>query len=416
MSPAAALLWAMSVSTERSVEAAVGGRFETLVGVVPDTSFVDARASVAFAVVPVAGLEIQRDRYELAVLYRPRAYWRFPNPVDMSRPLLLHQAALTHRLDLTTRTSWNNHFDGSIGEVDYTLASIVFDPTQPTVPNDSVTKLVRFNASTGLGHQLTHRASTGLTLAASYSAPLDRTENPTYFTSLGASAEPFYRYVLGGRDQAALAAGVGYAWFQDASNYLFVTPNLTWTHTFNRQTEGSIAGGVAYVHALDSSELSDTEAGDTDVTPTAEVELRSRAYGERGFYVDAGGTAEYRWFLDPILGRPVRRAGGGLFAQVELPPDWTAGAAVSFFTTVGESAFEPLDETRFVRRDGTMLRIDAPVTYRLSDLLGLEFGVRSNLRGPPVSEGLDFDRVELWFYGALRVVFDPKDRESGWAR
>src|SRR6188472_3158248 len=134
MLPAAALVWAMNVSAERSVQAAVGGRFEALVGVVPDTSLENTEASVALAVIPVAGLAAQRESYELTLLYRPRVYWRFPNPVDLSRPLLLHQAALTHRLALSRRTSWTNHLDGSIGEVDYTLSSVVFDPTQPTVP------------------------------------------------------------------------------------------------------------------------------------------------------------------------------------------------------------------------------------------------------------------------------------------
>ncbi len=416
MSPAAALLWAMNVSAERSLQAAVGGRFETLVGVVPETSLMDSEASVAMAVIPVAGLDARRQNYQLAILYRPRIYWRFPNPVNFTRPLLLHQGVLTHRLALSRRTSWTNQLDGSIGEIDYTLASAVFDPTQPTVPDESITKLVRVNAATGIGHSLTTRASTGFTLSGSYSAPLNRSEDPDYLTSLDGEIEPYYTYQFGTRDSGTLACAAGYAWFQDESSFFAVTPSLTWGHDFSRQTAGALGAGLAYLQVLESSDPDGPAPGDTDVTPTAEASIKSRVLGERGMKVDAGVAAEYRWFFDPVLGRPVQRAGGGVFTQVNLPPDWTAGAAVSFFTTVGQDKFEPTEEEGIVRRDETILRIDAPVTYRITRLLGLEFGVRSALRGPPVADGVDLDRVELWFYGALRLVFDPKDQDSGWSR
>ncbi len=417
MSPAAALVWAMNVSAERSMQAAVGGRFETLVGVVPDTSLMDAEASVAMALIPVAGMEATRPSYQLTLLYRPRLYWRFPNPVDLSRPLLLHQGLLTHRLVLSPRTSWTNHVDGSIGEVDYTLASVVFDPTQPTVPDDSVTKLVRLNASTGFGHLLTGRASTGVTLSGSYSAPLDRAENPDYLTSLEGAIEPYYRYQFGPRDSGTAAVSAGYAWFQDESSFFAVSPNFAWGHDFSRRTQGTFGAGVTYMRVLESSDPEEGPApGDTDITPTADAQIKSRLLGERGMYVDGGAMAEYRWFFDPVVGRPVQRAGGGFFTQAELPPDWSAGAAVSFFTTVGTDRFEPDEDLATIRRDETMLRVDVPITYSLTRLLGLEFGVRSTLRGPPVADGLDFDRVEFWAYGALRLVFDPKDRDSGWSR
>jgi hypothetical protein len=377
----------------------------------------DSEASVAMAVIPVAGLDAQRDNYQLSLLYRPRIYWRFPNPVDFTRPLLLHQGVLTHRWSLSRRTTWTNQLDGSIGEIDYTLASAVFDPTQPTVPDESVTKLVRLNAATGIGHRLTTRASTGFTLSGSYSAPLDRDDDPDYLTSLDGVVEPYYTYQFTSRDSGTLAAGAAYAWFQDESSYFVVTPSLAWGHNFSRRTAGTLGAGVAYLQVLETSEDSGGPTpGEVDFTPTADASIKSRVLGERGMYVDAGAAAEYRWFFDPVVGRPVQRAGGGLFSQVNLPPDWTAGAAVAFFTTVGQSEFEPVQEVGVVRRDETMLRIDAPVTYRISRLVGLEFGVRSTLRGPPVADGLELDRVELWFYGALRLVFDPKDQDDGWSR
>ncbi len=413
MSPAAALVWAMNFSSERSLEAAVGGRFETLVGVVPDTSFSDTEASVAFAVVPVAGLHLMHGRTELTVVYRPRLFWRFPNPVNFSRPLLLHQAGLDHSYQLSPRTTWTNGLDGSIGEIDYALASLVYDPSQPSVPSGEITKIVRVNASSGIGHQLTGRASTGMGVSGSYNSPLD-TSDTSYIRSAEAGLTPYYGYRVTSRDAFTLGAGVGYAWFENESTYLAVTPNLQLSHDFSRRTSGSLGGGVAYMRVMETTDPDGPAPGDTDFSPTADLSLKSRVYGKRGESVETGVFAQYQWYFDPVLGRPVQRAGGGLLGAMELAPDWTAGLSVSFFTTVGEDEFATTEEMDVVRQDQTMLRIDAPISYDINPLLGLEFGVRSNLRGPPIADGLAFTDVEFWAYGALRIVFDPKDKDQGW--
>lgn len=416
MSPAAALLWAMTFSTERSLQAAVGGRLEAQVGVVPDTSFDDSEASVAFAVVPVAGIQVQSDRTELTALYRPRAYWRFPNPISLERPLILHQANLDHVYQVSPRTSWRNRFAGSIGEVDYSLSSLVFDPSQPSVPSTDVTELVRVGGSTALGHQLTSRTTAGVALEGSYNSPLDTSDEAFFVRSFDAEIAPFWGYAITRRDDVTLGVPVGYAWFDEEATYLIATPNLLFGHDFTRLTSGGLGVGLAYLRVLDSLDPAGPEVGETDVTPTGDARLESRVYGERGKYVDVGAVAQYRWYFDPVLGRPAQRAGGGVFGGMTLPPKWTVGVAVSFYTTVRESVFESAEEEELVRRDQTMLRIDAPVSYDINRFLGLEFGVRSNLRGPALSEGLDLSDVELWFYGALRVVFDPKDKQAGWMR
>ena len=414
MSPAAALLWAMTFSTERSLQAAVGGRFETMVGVVPDNTFEGTEASVAFSVVPVAGIQVHSDRTELTALYRPRAYWRFPNPMSLERPLILHQANLEHQYLLSERTTWLNRAYGSIGEVDYTLSSLVFDPSQPSVPKDSVTNLVRFGGTTALAHQLTHRASAGVALAGNYNSPLDTSEETVFVRSADAEVAPYWGYHLTPRDSLTLEAGVGYAWFDAEATYLTVMPNLVLGHDFTEQTNGGVGVGVAYLRVLDGIASDGPAAGDTDVSPTGEAHLTTHVYSERGRYVDAGVSAQYQWYFDPVVGRPVQRAGGGVFGTFTLLPDWTMGAAVSFFTTVGESTFETAEEATTVRTDQTMLRIDAPVSYDINRFLGLEFGVRSNFRGPAIADGLHLSEVELWFYGALRIVFDPKDKQAGW--
>src|SRR5690606_8990861 len=116
------------------------------------------------------------------------------------------------------------------------------------------------------------------------------------------------------------------------------------------------------------------------------------------------------------LGRPVRRLGGGINTLLDLPPDWTGGATVTFFTTVGEEDFEPPEFLTTRRFDQTMLRIDVPVTYDLSRYIGVECGVRSNSRAPALGDGFAINRTELWAYGSIRFVFEPKDSEAGWER
>lgn len=432
MSAAAALVLAMTFSAERSVQAAAGGRVEAMAGAVPDTPFDASQPRLAFAVVPVAGLYVQRQRYELTALYRPRAFWRVPNRFNLSRPLILHQASLDHRYVLDSRTVMQNRFQLSAGEVDYALSSLVFDPAQPTVLNDDVTPVLRVQASSSLGYALHRRWSTGVGIDASYNAPLYGEDAAGFRTSAVAGLEPFLGHQLDGRNGLTLSAFAGASWFSTglreeafwglpdsesgATTYVVFAPGLSWTHQFTRQTEGSVSGGVAHLRVVQGSELLGAREGDAETTPTAEAQLQSQVWRERGRSLVAGGFVQYRWFFDPILGRPVRRVGGGLNAALDLPPDWTVRSTLSFFTTVGNDEFEPPEFLTSRRFDQTMLRIDVPVTYEISRLVGLEFGVRSNLRGPALGDGVEVNRVEFWAYGALRFVFDPRDSEAGWAR
>lgn len=430
MSLAAAALLAMSFSAERSVQAAAGGRVEALVGVAPTNPLDVSEAQTAIAIVPVAGLHVRRESYDLTALYRPRLFWRLPNRLNEKRPLLLHQGALQHRLRWSDRTALDSRLGLSIGEVDYALSSFVFDPSQPTVPNDQVTSLVRAHGSSTFGHVIHRRWEGGLGLLAAYNAPLD-SDTTGFGTSAVAQLEPFVGYRVDERKLLTLSVGVGGSWFSTGlressllgtpaedsgdSTYSVISTRLSITQAVSRQTEAALAIGYADLRVLQGSELLGTERGEHHTTPTAEAQIQSRVWQERGKSLDAGAFATYRWFFDPILGRPVRRVGGGVFALLGLPPRWTAAANVAFFTSVGDD-FEPPEFLAERRFDQTMLRIDAPVTYALSRYVGLEFGVRSNLRGASPEEGFTLDRVELWVYGALRFVFDPKDMEAGWSR
>lgn len=431
MSPALVALLAMTFSAERSVQAAAGGRVEALVGVAPTNPVDVSEAQTAIAIVPVAGLYLRRESYDLIALYRPRLFWRLPNRLNEKRPLLLHQGALQHRLSWSDRSALDSRLGLSIGEVDYVLSSFVFDPSQPTVPNDQVTSLVRAQGSSTFRYVLHRRWESGVGLWGAYNAPLD--DDTTGFgTSVTAQLEPFVGYRVDERKLLTLSVGVGGAWFSTGlrqsallgtpaedsgdSTFSVISTRLSVTQAVSRQTEAALAVGYVDLRVLQGSELLGTERGEHHTTPTVEAQVQSRVWHERGKDLDAGAFALYRWFFDPILGRPVRRVGGGVFALLALPPRWTASLNVAFFTTVGDDDFEPpafLAERRF---DQTMLRIDAPVTYLLSRFVGLEFGVRSNLRGASVEDGFTLDRVELWAYGALRFVFDPKDQEAGWTR
>lgn len=430
MSAALAALLAMTFSAERSVQAAAGGRVEALVGVVPSNPLDVSQAQAAVAIVPVAGLHVRRESYDLTALYRPRLFWRLPNRLNLARPLLLHQGTLQHRVLWSDRVALDSRLGLSIGEVDYALSSFVFDPTQPTVPNDEVTSLVRVHGSSTLRYAVSRRWGSGLSLLGAYNAPLDG-DTTGFGTSAVAELEPFLAHRVDDRNELTLSVGVGASWFSTGlretsllgtpaedsgdSTYSVISPRLRLNHVFSRQTEGAVAFGYVDLRVLQGSELLGTEQGERHATPTADVQMQSRVWQERGKSLSAGAFATYRWFFDPILGRPVRRIGGGTFAMLDLPPDWAAAANLSFFTTLGDD-FEPPEFLADRRFDQTMLRIDVPVSYAVSRYLGVEVGVRSNLRGPSWSEGVVLDRVELWAYGALRFVFDPRDMEAGWAR
>ncbi len=417
MSALGILILALEFSAERSVEVAAGGRVETQVGVVPVSDQADAQPSVAVSVIPVLGLQHKSERLELTGLYRPRIYWRFPNRIGLMRPLILHQLRLVHSWRFSPRTEWDNSFFGSIGEVDYTLASNVFPESQPTVPTEDVIDLVRLNAQTGVQHAFSRRANGALSLRGTYNTPLGDVSELTYQESITADLVPSVGFAATRRDAIDFSVGMGFAWSEDESTYIAATPQADYTRQFGRQSFGRIGAGIAYVELLHASNFPGASpAGTTEVTPIGDAEFQTMVWSERGQRLDLGAFGSFLWFYDPVLARPVRRLGFGVNALFDAPPDWTAAATVSFFTTIGEGAFSEGVDGELVRQDETALRVDVPVTYAIDDRLGLEFGVRSALRGPPLSDGLALDQVEAWFYGALRIVFDPDDRAASWNR
>lgn len=432
MSAAAALVLAMTFSAERSVQAAAGGRVEVLAGAVPDNPVQPSRAQMAWAVIPVAGLHVQRQRYELTALYRPRIFWRIPNRLELKRPLLLHQGSLDHRYSISRRTTLQNRLQVSAGEVDYALSSFVFDPSQPTVPNDDVTPLIRGQASSTLTHAISRRLAAGAALFGSYNAPLYGDDASGFRTSAVLELEPFIGYQLDARNDLTFLTAAGFSWFSSgvgeaplfgvpsaesgATTFAIVAPSLRLRHQFSRTTQASAAGGLGYVRVVQGSDLLGAREGDVDIAPTADVEVQNQTWRSHGRSLNTAAFAQYRWFFDPILGRPVRRLGVGAMAALDLPPDWSVASRVTYFTSIGGDEFEPPEFLSGRRLDQSMLRIDVPVTYEISRYLGLEFGVRSNLRGGEIGSGTGFDRVELWAYGALRFVFDPRDAEAGWSR
>ncbi len=432
MSMAAALVLAMTFSAERSVQVAAGGRVEVLAGAVPDDPLRPSRAQMAVAVIPVLGLHVQRQRYELTGLYRPRVFMRIPNRLDLKRPLLLHQGSIEHRLSWSRRTIWQNRLHLSIGEVDYALSAFVFDPAQPTVPTDDVTPLVRGQASSTLTHAVSRRVATGATLFGAYNAPLYEEDATGFRTSARVEVEPFVGYQLDRRNELTFLTTAGFSWFSlgigetgvigtpdadsGATTFAMVAPTLRLRHQLSRTTQGAISGGFGYLQVVQGSEMLGARQGEVEVAPTAGAELQNETWRSHGKSLVTGAFAQYRWFFDPILGRPVRRLGVGAMAALDLPPDWTVRPTVTYFTSIGNDEFEPPEFMSVRRFDQSMLRIDLPVTYEVSRYFGLEFGVRSNLRGPAIGSGGGFTRVELWAYGALRFVFDPKDVEAGWSR
>src|SRR5688572_21904029 len=149
------------------VEAAAGVDGEVAAGRAPVDVLGPEQDSVTFTVVPGAGLRLRSGSTSLTLTYTPRVFYRLPNPLAFNRPLLLHQVGLGHEAKLNTLASWTNGVELSVGELDYTAASVVFDPAVSSV-RASLADVFRAEAFSNMSLKLTRRLDFSTELSADY--------------------------------------------------------------------------------------------------------------------------------------------------------------------------------------------------------------------------------------------------------
>lgn len=424
------------------VEAAAGADAEVAAGRAPVDLDAEEESSVTFTLVPGAALRLRSSTASMLLSYAPRIFYRIPNALDVSRPLVLHQVSLAHSAELDRLSSWGSSASLSFGELDYTGTGLVFPVGTSTALRQSVANVIRVEGTTGYKRQLSRRVGVSFDASADYTTSPDDPVTLTLpdeastpemplpdvtFTadplpdSAQVTAEGSLGYLLDRNDRIATSAEVTYQWFPDTGRYLLLSPDVSWERQLNRRTTMGLSAGVAYVITLET-----TLAGDesNSLGGTGSFQLSSTLYKARRTTVSSALNASLDWFFDPIAGSSQPRVGADLTTNIEVGREWLITPNLSFYTVLrdrGTAVSDAMTAAGMVpvvvaTPDATILRAELPFQYSLSQLVGLSFGGRAALRGRALSED-NFrlnEQVELWAFVGLTVRLATSQDDGSW--
>jgi len=440
LGPASCLLLAAFSSSV--VEAAIGASGEVAAGRAPLEYTGPEENSLTFTLVPGAAARLRSRDSTLTLSYTPRIFYRLPNALDLNHPLVLHQVGLDHTLDIGKWLAWSSSAQLAVGQIDYTAASVVFDPGLVSAVRTSVTDILRATATTGLKYQIRPTFALHLDGGVEYTTTLDAPATVTPSTPVTTDGEatgavgttqygtvipdsfqirgkPGFAVSIGRDMHLGGAAEVTYQWFRSTARYLLFSPEIEWDTKFGQRTTLAAAGGIAYVRTLD---VFDPKLQNNSVGGTGNIDIKSLVYRGQGMSSTLGLNVALDWFFDPIIGTSQPRSGATATGVIQVGRKWTITPLASFFALLKTKRYvltvdgKPLasDDPLVIQQqmdlaraaaDATILRLELPVDYRISDVATFSFGVRSALRGTPVSEpGFSLDKqTEIWAFVGLTL-------------
>ncbi|HTV25435.1 MAG TPA: hypothetical protein VMG12_42360 [Polyangiaceae bacterium] len=438
--PACCLLAAF-IASGSVVEVAAGVDGEVAAGRAPVQLTGPEENSLTFTLVPGVGLRLRSLTNTLSLAYTPRVFYRVPNQLDVSRPLLLHQLQLNDTLLTARNMAWTSTAGLSVGELDYTASGLF--PVGSSAVRAAVVDIVRAEGQTGFSYDITRRFRWTADVSAQYTTPLDddapATPPPvtmdggdfsnlvvgTVPESAQVSGRSSFSYALSRQDRVAANGEVTYQWFPDTGRFLLLSPDLSWERQLSKQTTLALSGGFAYVITLataDGSNPGDALGG------TGSIQLNSELHRARNVRVSANFASGIDWFFDPIAGTSQPRASVDAGSTIDIGREWSIGPNASFYTVIRGASTTVGGETtnvdgmmvpvasQAITPDATQVRAEVPVTYRLSDLVLLNFGVRGALRGRALSQsGFRLDeRYEIWAFFGLTVRLTSGEDNAMW--
>ena len=447
------LLTAFSASV---VEGAVGADGEVAAGRAPVALTGPEESALTFTVTPGVALRLRGASDTLALSYTPRIFYRLPNELDLNRPLVLHQVALTEQSEIGRRVNWASAAQLSIGELDYTASGAVFGQSTPagaapgapagapasSVLRTSVADILRAEGQTGLKIDLSRRLSMSLDVSGEYTTPLGENtavpidtgapvppgEPPPELTVVGPavpesaqiSTAAGFSYDVSRYDHLGAAAEVTYQWFPDTGIYLSLNPEVSWQTQLSQRTTFDVSAGFAYVITLEANPGFDD---DNSIGGTGSFNLSSVAHKSRNVRVSTSVGASLDWYFDPLAGTSQPRAGVDVGTNIEIGRDWFINPNAAFYATIreGREAVMGTDAEGnpvgiAVYPDATMLRAELPFSYNLSRAMSLSFGGRATLRGRALTdEGFSMtEQYEFWAFLGLTVRFATGHEDPSW--
>ena len=132
-----------------------------------------------------------------------------------------------------------------------------------------------------------------------------------------------------------------------------------------------------------------------------------------------GLNAALEWFFDPILGTSKPRAGATATGLLQVGRRLQIAPLASFYTVLKTTQYRlllngvplPQDDPAVIAQAQqlpeltTLLRLELPFDYRLSEAASFNFGVRSSLRGRAIPDpGFRLnEQVEIWAFVGLTL-------------
>lgn len=347
--------------------------------------------------------------------YTPRVQYRYPNRLDLNRPLLLHQAYATLAQQLDPRWVLGANLGGSVGEADYNSAPVVLGPDQAELPDATVLEIAAVSAGARVDGRITRRHTLGFLLNTVYRTPLDSNETNIVVdtdtddgnANAGAGGVPEQLNVQGGValntrvtqvDGVEVSLRPGYFDYdRGGTQYMTVQGLAEWERQIRPSLSTSVGGGVFYFTGVGG-----TESESIPVQPVVLASVTGGLVRRASHNVDATlGTGIAPYFNRARVSLDSRATLTGS-VTVNIPPLWTVrviGAALTNATA------DPLPATGNGRAaTETQMRLALPVTYQINDQQQFEFGFLGTVRGSHVqADPFEFNQLETWLYVAYRI-------------
>jgi len=394
-----------------------GATAQLQAGRAPPNPGLDPTPAVLAVVTPVARLHwAARARNQNAVLsYSPRLLYRFPNILNLNRPLLLHQIGGRYARGLTPTWSMVTGLAANIGEIDYTTAQQVFGDQQGNLPNASVVSYAAIGANIGFTGMLNpvHRLSLGV--GADFRTPYgesSETDDPNSQALLpqqtSGSGTVSHGYLVRSTDTLTTTLSGQYVDFDNRGASYIVSGTYGWAHRIDSRLTSNIEAGLFLSQQTRAPEgFEQRVVGGTPVRPVFSAGLAGRLYNRTRLRITGNFGVSSSAFLDSVAGEVVPRAGASTGVTFFVPPSWTAGVQANFFTV---ATLEPRDfgeDANTAQQQETVISFRTPVSYQFrNNSYALEFGSIVSARGPHLRAGdFQFRQLEVWGYVAVAFEF-----------
>jgi len=408
-----AALWFAADPAASRVDVSGGAAIEVRGGFAPPSPQEDIAPSVLVILTPDVDAEVASRRGTLFNLgYTPRVQYRWPNRIDLNRPLLLHQGYATLRQSVNPRWVLGMTLGGSVGEVDYnSVPELVGDGGDaPNVTQPDVSVLNIANASAGLSAEgrITRRHTLGLRTDFVYRTPLGGPEAGDD-TQLSSGGIPEQLNVNAGVsldtrvspiDAVEVEVTPGYFDY-NAGDTQFITAQAVgqWRRDIRPSLQSTVGAGV-----FGSAGLGDTPTDDVPALPVALASVTGGLVRSASHNVDATLSVGLTPYFDRVQIDLSPRATMNGSVQLSLPPRWTVRALVGAVTNATRNPRDPRQNADARPVTESQFRVGVPITYQISDEQQFEFGLLATARAPHLAaDDFSLGQSEAWLYVAYRI-------------